>query len=62
MLCQVYPLTRPGWSIPTVSFSDAAAQTFYRYWDTFKHMPQTAAVRIRASSTLRMAMPGVIFW
>ncbi len=45
MLCQVYPLTRPGWSIPTVSFSDAAAQTFYRYWDTFKHMPQTAAVR-----------------
>lgn len=43
MLCNIYPLTKPGLGIPAVSFSDEAAARFYRQWELLKKAPQTAA-------------------
>ncbi len=41
MLCQIYRLTKPGFNIPTASFSDDAAMHFYKQWETLKSAPKT---------------------
>lgn len=45
MLCQIYPLTKPGLDIPTASFTDDAAVRFYRHWEKLKTAPDTEANR-----------------
>ena len=45
MLCNIYPLTRPGFDIPHASFSDGAAVRFYQQWDALRQAPDTASNR-----------------
>ncbi len=39
MLGKIYPLTKPGFDIPTATFSDALAVAFYEKWSTLKAAP-----------------------
>ena len=39
MLCKVYPLTKPGFAIPTVRFSDDMATRSYEKWNRLKNTP-----------------------
>ncbi len=36
MLCKIYPLTKQGFDIPTIEFSDEMAVLFYNKWDRLK--------------------------
>ena len=39
MLCKVYPLTKQGFDIPTIEFSDDKAVSFYKQWEELKSAP-----------------------
>lgn len=41
MLCRIYALTKPGLNIPEASFSDGAAEGFFRQWESLKSAPRT---------------------
>ena len=43
MLSKIYPLTKQGFDIPTVDFSNAAAVRVYDAWEKLKHAPQNEA-------------------
>lgn len=43
MLCKVYPMTKPGLEIPTATFSDEAATSFYAQWEALKNAPKSEA-------------------
>lgn len=36
LLCQIYPLSKAGFNIPTVQFSDNSAKKFYENWENLK--------------------------
>ena len=40
MLCDVYKLTKQGFDIPVMEFTDASAIQFYRKWELIKSSPQ----------------------
>ena len=39
MLCKIYPLTKYGFNIPAIEFSDIMAIRFYEKWDRLKNAP-----------------------
>ena len=41
LLCKIYQLTKHGFNIPTVDFSDATARRFYSKWDELKNTPES---------------------
>jgi hypothetical protein len=43
MLCKIYPLTKQGFDIPTVEFSDDMAIRFYEKWEKLKDAPLNEA-------------------
>ena len=43
MLSKIYPLTKKGFNIPTVEFSDNTAIRFYEKWENLKKAPQSEA-------------------
>jgi len=43
MLCKIYQLTKQGFDIPTVEFSDAAATRFYEKWEQLKGVSASVA-------------------
>ncbi|MEG2207842.1 MAG: aminoglycoside phosphotransferase family protein [Clostridia bacterium] len=43
MLCKIYPLTKPGFAIPTLAFSDRMAVRFYENLESVRKAPQTEA-------------------
>lgn len=43
MLCKIYPLTKQGFDIPTIEFSDVMAIRFYEKLERLKKAPQTKA-------------------
>ena len=43
MLCKIYPLTKQGFDIPTVKFSDDTAIRFYEKWEKLKDVPLNEA-------------------
>jgi len=46
MLCKIYPLTKQGFNIPTIEFSDAKAILFYEKWEKLKNMQSSEVNRI----------------
>ena len=42
MLGQIYPLTKPGFDIPSLAFSDDRAKTFFSKWERLKADPKNA--------------------
>ena len=44
MLCEIYALTKQGFSIPTMILSDSAALHVYSKWDLLKTTPQNNAI------------------
>jgi hypothetical protein len=39
MLCKIYPLTKPGFNIPTIEFSGGMSVRFYEKWEQLKKAP-----------------------
>jgi hypothetical protein len=44
MLCEIYPLTKQGFDIPTITFSDNAAANVYEKWEALKTESQNSAI------------------
>ena len=43
MLCKIYHLTKQGFDIPTIAFSDDMATRFYEKWESLKTLPSNDA-------------------
>lgn len=46
LLSRIYPLSRPGFDIPCVDYSDASARQCYALWDKLKQSPAKGSDRL----------------